>query len=124
MVQCDNCYHWLHLECLDLNRESLKEVFHCPACCKNEKLSWRYAAQWESQRLAARREEYDEDEDDDWADNFSQSSISQVNTPATTVTPPIVLWDFTMLSHVAYLDTVREEIFSPTATDVFLSQNE
>ncbi|KAI8379242.1 uncharacterized protein BYT42DRAFT_320170 [Radiomyces spectabilis] len=63
MVQCDDCSTWLHVECLDLDDHALEETFRCPSCYmtlgagKQTKLtssmSWRFAAQWRSQRLAA-----------------------------------------------------------------------
>lgn len=111
MVQCDDCYRWLHLECLELNQDALEETFRCPCCflslgsCdKNVKLissiTWRYAAQWKSQRLAALgHHELTDDEDDDdedfpvsikeetptdWPDVSSDSCSSQeseVTTP-------------------------------------------
>ncbi|KAF7723305.1 hypothetical protein EC973_002102 [Apophysomyces ossiformis] len=62
MVQCDDCFSWLHLECLDLNDEVLEETFRCPACyvalgagkqVNISAVTWRFAAQFKSQRLAA-----------------------------------------------------------------------
>ncbi|KAI8979805.1 hypothetical protein BDF20DRAFT_871780 [Mycotypha africana] len=93
MVQCDDCYHWLHVECLELDDEALgeEEPFRCPLCflsmgniykdgkrnAKNPKMlssiTWRYAAQWKSRLLAdsarynhhSTDDEYDDDDDDD-----------------------------------------------------------
>ncbi|ORX56324.1 hypothetical protein DM01DRAFT_1382585 [Hesseltinella vesiculosa] len=66
MVQCDDCFHWLHLECLELDPHGLQTShFRCPSCYislgqpKDHHLSsvihWRYAAHWKSRRLATRR---------------------------------------------------------------------
>ncbi|KAI9471890.1 MAG: hypothetical protein EXX96DRAFT_582111 [Benjaminiella poitrasii] len=79
MVQCDDCYRWLHLDCLELNQESLEEeTFRCPSCflslgsCTNDKnskllssITWRYAAQWKSRRIAALNQGMTDDEFDD-----------------------------------------------------------
>lgn len=46
----------------------------------------------------------------------SQSGESQVTTP--------VALNLDILSRIAYIDSVRKEIFSPNATDVFLYENE
>ncbi|KAI8065685.1 hypothetical protein BC940DRAFT_368462 [Gongronella butleri] len=65
MVQCDDCFHWLHTSCLALDAHSLHTSrFRCPACYialgppKDAHLAsvihWRYAAHWKSQKLAMR----------------------------------------------------------------------
>ncbi|KAI8084804.1 uncharacterized protein BX664DRAFT_387488 [Halteromyces radiatus] len=63
MVQCDDCTCWLHLECLALDEHALDETFRCPSCYitlgpshhLTSAVTWRFAAQWKSERLAARR---------------------------------------------------------------------
>ncbi|CAO3587272.1 unnamed protein product [Absidia cylindrospora] len=62
MVQCDDCACWLHLECLALNEDALDETFRCPSCSISlgpgqhltSAITWRFAAQLKSQRLANR----------------------------------------------------------------------
>lgn len=70
MVQCDDCFYWLHLDCLDMKEDSLGDTFRCPSCSVDLGLglgekwmkktkSWRFSAQWESkQRLAASRRKW------------------------------------------------------------------
>ncbi|CEP10289.1 hypothetical protein [Parasitella parasitica] len=107
MVQCDDCFRYLHLDCLELNDAALTETFRCPSCflslgsCtgKNAKLlsaiTWRYAAQWKSQRLALKSqdaantddedaEEYDDD-DFSTAMEIDSSPLSRFNFTAATV---------------------------------------
>jgi hypothetical protein len=106
MVQCDDCSHWLHLECLELGNQALEETFRCPACFlslggssndKNAKLlssiTWRYAAQWKSQRLAAMNEDDDDiDTDDmDTAISYPPSPIASPTIIAKTAPPPPLL---------------------------------
>ncbi|KAL7332131.1 hypothetical protein PS15p_204219 [Mucor circinelloides] len=134
MVQCDDCYRYLHLECLELNDAALTETFRCPSCflslgsCtgKNAKLlsaiTWRYAAQWKSQRLALKSqdaantddedaEEYDDDDfssameiDSSPLSRFNFTAASVANSPhypasdkasvtSTTTPPPLHLHD-------------------------------
>jgi hypothetical protein len=102
MVQCDDCSHWLHLECLELNNEALEETFRCPACFlslgssndKNAKLlssiTWRYAAQWKSQRLAAIQTE-DDDDDMDTTISLPPSPIASPTITSKSVPPPLDL---------------------------------
>ncbi|KAG0163579.1 hypothetical protein DFQ28_011477 [Apophysomyces sp. BC1034] len=85
MVQCDDCFSWLHLECLDLNDEALDETFRCPSCyialgagkqVNISAVTWRFAAQFKSQRLAAAARDpdwctSDEDEDSEGYDAFN-----------------------------------------------------
>ncbi|KAI8643540.1 hypothetical protein BD408DRAFT_482007 [Parasitella parasitica] len=106
MVQCDDCFRYLHLECLELNDAALTETFRCPSCflslgsCtgKNAKLlsaiTWRYAAQWKSQRLALKSqdaantddEDAEEYDDDDFsaAMEIDSSPLSKFNFTAAT----------------------------------------
>lgn len=128
MVQCDDCYRYLHLECLELNDAALTETFRCPSCflslgsCtgKNAKLlsaiTWRYAAQWKSQRLALKSqdaantddEDAEEYDDDDFSSamDIDSSPLSKFNftasntfnhetsaTASTTTPPPLHLHD-------------------------------
>lgn len=100
MVQCDDCSHWLHLECLELNNNALEETFRCPACFlslgtsndKNAKLlssiTWRYAAQWKSQRLAAIQTEDDDDIDTDDMDTSMSYPPSPIASPTITKSAP------------------------------------
>ncbi|KAI8072137.1 uncharacterized protein B0P05DRAFT_573071 [Gilbertella persicaria] len=89
MVQCDDCSRWLHLECLELNDDALDETFRCPSCFlslgsssneKNAKLlssiTWRYAAQWKSQRLAAAQNDNatDDEEEDEPMEKLSPTT--------------------------------------------------
>ncbi|KAI8344617.1 hypothetical protein BC941DRAFT_447548 [Chlamydoabsidia padenii] len=54
MVQCDDCFYWLHLDCLDLDEDALGDTFQCPSCCSNGvSNSWRYSSQWQSKQLAS-----------------------------------------------------------------------
>ncbi|CAO3625958.1 unnamed protein product [Cunninghamella blakesleeana] len=64
MVQCDDCASWLHLDCLALDEHALEESFRCPSCYMSlgpgqhhltSSLTWRFAAQLKSKRLALRR---------------------------------------------------------------------
>ncbi|GAN05099.1 hypothetical protein MAM1_0082c04568 [Mucor ambiguus] len=87
MVQCDDCYRYLHLECLELNDAALTETFRCPSCflslgsCtgKNAKLlsaiTWRYAAQWKSQRLALKSQDAANTDDED-AEEYDDDDFS------------------------------------------------
>lgn len=63
MVQCDDCTLWLHLECLEMDEDSLGESFRCPFCyitlgeerhITTSPVSWRFAAYLRSERLASR----------------------------------------------------------------------
>jgi hypothetical protein len=72
MVQCDECLHWLHSDCLELTDQALKQSFRCPACFVASEsgkpvasLSWRYLAQWKSQRLADTQSDMTSDEEDE-----------------------------------------------------------
>lgn len=103
MVQCDDCYRWLHLDCLELSQEALEDTFRCPCCflslgvCdKNAKrlssITWRYAAQWKSQRLAALgHHELTDDEDDE--EDFPMDISVEENTPETPTDWPDVSSD-------------------------------
>ncbi|KAI8989383.1 hypothetical protein BDB01DRAFT_781596 [Pilobolus umbonatus] len=97
MVQCDDCSSWLHLDCLELNDEALEGTFRCPPCFLSlgnsnmdfkltSSLTWRFAAQWKSRRIAAiDNDECTSDEDDDEDDTMTDTTISnhgnyQINT--------------------------------------------
>ncbi|KAI9305643.1 hypothetical protein BJ944DRAFT_264870 [Cunninghamella echinulata] len=65
MVQCDDCASWLHLDCLALDEHALDETFRCPSCFitlgpgqhhLTSSLTWRFAAQIKSKRLASRKQ--------------------------------------------------------------------
>lgn len=32
MVQCDNCFMWLHIDCVDLDQDNLPDEYFCPRC--------------------------------------------------------------------------------------------
>ncbi|OBZ90222.1 hypothetical protein A0J61_01737 [Choanephora cucurbitarum] len=181
MVQCDDCSRWLHLECLELNDDALEETFRCPSCFLSlgslpndskllSSITWRYAAQWKSQRLAAADSVSDDEEDEDeemddtippplhddddgystdlpgpetpvdWPDvasesRFSTSQESEVTTPSEQLEPffkednlemtldPGSLEILSRLAYLQSLDSVKKELFSPHAADVFLCEN-
>lgn len=98
MVQCDDCLSWLHLDCLELNEKALQETFRCPSCFikfgansedhENKLLStvtWRYAAKYQSEVLAAAGhqkhddEEEEEDEEEDSEDEDMMEVDNQVS---------------------------------------------
>ena len=35
MVQCDDCFHWVHLSCANMTEEEAQEAegYHCASCC-------------------------------------------------------------------------------------------
>ncbi|KAI8351517.1 hypothetical protein BD560DRAFT_376259 [Blakeslea trispora] len=96
MVQCDDCSRWLHLECLELNDDALDETFRCPSCFLSlgssssndtkllSSITWRYAAQWKSQRLAAAQHDNisdDEEEEDEPMTGFSPTTPPPLHHP-------------------------------------------
>ncbi|KAI8366287.1 hypothetical protein EDC96DRAFT_508440 [Choanephora cucurbitarum] len=174
MVQCDDCSRWLHLECLELNDDALEETFRCPSCFLSlgsfpndskllSSITWRYAAQWKSQRLADSVSDDEDDEDDemhaistppplhddddgystdlpgpetpvDWPDESRFSQESEVTTPSEQLEPffkesmemtldPGSLEILSRLAYLQSLDSVKKELFSPHAADVFLCEN-
>ncbi|KAG1447830.1 hypothetical protein G6F56_009135 [Rhizopus delemar] len=197
MIQCDDCFSWLHVECLELDENALEDSYRCPPCCvsigkpsqqnMSSSMTWRYEAQLKSQRLAAIQETSDDDDDDeeeetlmdcdvaeqplamnvklpiridtsinynveeapissrsatpeDWSDVSSESrystsscSTSEVSTPKEQmyVGDPFEYQQgnlaidpesFELLSRLAYLQKLKDDLFSPSATDVFLCE--
>ncbi|CAO3624732.1 unnamed protein product [Mucor hiemalis] len=124
MVQCDDCLSWLHLDCLELNEKALQETFRCPSCFikfgansddhENKLLStvtWRYAAKYQSEVLAAagykKNDDEEEDEEDDEEEEelmeldnqvsvFSYNHSTTITTTTTSI--PTSLFDVCLLS--------------------------
>ena len=38
MVQCDDCFHWVHLSCANMTEEEAQDAegYHCASCCLTE----------------------------------------------------------------------------------------
>ncbi|KAI9259353.1 hypothetical protein BY458DRAFT_517131 [Sporodiniella umbellata] len=107
-------------------------------------MTWRYEAQLKSQHLASQEtsdEEEDEEEDEEdlkdaWSDvasesRYSSCSTSEVSTPKEQLYvndsidySPVVIdpESFELLSRLAYLQKLKDDLFSPRATDVFLCE--
>lgn len=94
MVQCDDCLSWLHLDCLELNEKALQETFRCPSCFikfgansedhENKLLStvtWRYAAKYQSEVLAAagHQKHDDEEEDEEEEDSEDEEDMMEID---------------------------------------------
>lgn len=95
MVQCDDCCHWLHLECLALDEKALAETFRCPRCFIQidddnslkllSTVTWRYAARHQSEVLALldHYDEYPEDEYDEMSSLGMDDSSSILSVDST-----------------------------------------
>ncbi|CDH48550.1 predicted protein [Lichtheimia corymbifera JMRC:FSU:9682] len=107
LIQCNDCEHWLHFDCLDITKDMLPSKLTCPHCILAldslgiqqhhhyqhhqtplKRMAWRYAARYNSQRMAAMidysssSEDDASDIDDDDGDMSSSTAISsEASTP-------------------------------------------
>ncbi|KAG2209765.1 hypothetical protein INT47_001913 [Mucor saturninus] len=109
MVQCDDCCHWLHLECLALDEKALAETFRCPRCFIQmdddhslkllSTVTWRYAARHQSKVLASlnhhthpEEEEEEEDEYDEMS-SLGMDDVSSIISSADTYDESQLIFD-------------------------------
>lgn len=105
MIQCNDCEYWLHFDCLGIAQDTLPSNLTCPHCILAldslgihhhqtplKRMAWRYAARYNSQRIAAmidyssssEDEALDIDDADDDGDMSSSTAISsEASTPET-----------------------------------------
>lgn len=101
MIQCDDCEHWLHFDCLAITQDRLPSKLTCPHCILAldslgihqqtplKSMAWRYAARYNSQRMAAMMDyssssEDDEPEASDIDDDGDTSSSTAFSSEAST----------------------------------------